>query len=171
MKRIIPLAFMTLCILAPQNTALAQEDSAVEIAAPAEESGLIISKAYAFATATTQRNGAVFLTIDNNLGHDDRLVSAASNVAETVELHVSTQENGVIAMREIEGLDIKTGESIMLSPTGNHIMLMGLKAPLAEDSAFLTTLTFEKSPPLTIQVDVIAAGTAPAEHAPTEHDH
>ena len=77
-----------------------------------------------------------------------------------VQLHSMAQENGIMAMREaVNGFEIKTGETLTLQPTGNHIMLMGLNEPLQEGGTFPVTLTFEKSAPVTLQVEVIAAGS------------
>ena len=44
-----------------------------------------------------------------------------------------TMENGVMKMRPVEGgLEIKPGETVMLKPSGFHIMLVNLKQPLQQ---------------------------------------
>lgn len=122
-----------------------------------------IEKAYAFSTAEMQKNGAVFLEIHNMSGTDDRLVSATTDVSETVELHtMSMDENDMMMMREVEAFDVADGATASLTPGGDHIMVMGLKEPLAvAKGAFDLTLTFENAGEMTVSVDVVPAGTKP----------
>lgn len=117
---------------------------------------------YAFATAESQQNGAVFLAMTNSLGHDDRLLAVTSDVAEKVELHETVMDGDVMQMRPaVDGFALAAGATLTLEPTGSHIMLIGLKAPLATGTPFNVTLDFEKTPDITLPVDVVAPGAAP----------
>ena len=51
--------------------------------------------------------------------------------------------DGVMKMREVEGLELKPGDMITFAPGGYHIMLIGLKAPLKVGDSFPLTLTFQ----------------------------
>jgi len=73
---------------------------------------------------------AAFMQLKDN-GDDVALVKAHSDVAESTELHTHTNDNGVMRMRPIKRLDLKKGETTVLQPGGHHIMLIGLKQPLA----------------------------------------
>ena len=88
----------------------------------------------------------------------DRLVSAATPIAEAASLHESRVNNGVMEMRPIEGLPIGPDKPLRLAPGGYHIMLTGLKQPLKVGDHFPITLTFEHAGPVTATVAVQPLG-------------
>lgn len=120
---------------------------------------LEIKNAYAYATAPGQNNGAAFLEITNNTQEKEHLSGGTTPLVEAVQLHtMSTDENGVMMMREVAGFDIGPGETLKLEPSGHHIMLLGLQTNLKEEEEFPLTLKFEKAGELTVNVAVRAAG-------------
>lgn len=91
-------------------------------------------------------NGAAYMAISNTGDSDDVLVSVSSGVAENVELHTMEMTDGVMRMRPIEGgIKLPAHDTVLLEPGGKHIMLIGLKEPLAPGSRFDLTLTFERA--------------------------
>lgn len=122
-----------------------------------------------FARATPAKVGGVFLTLRNNGGTADRLVKAASPVAENVELHTHIKDGDAMRMRAVENIPVPANGQTALEPGGYHIMLIGLKQPLKEGGSFPLTLTFEKSGSVTVTVPVQKAG-APAAGG-HEHKH
>ena len=116
-----------------------------------------VASAYARATAAGQPAGGGFLTLVN-AGGDDRLVSASSDAAASVELHMMSMKGDVMQMRQVDAIDIKAGQTVELKPGGYHLMLMGLKAPLKAGSSFPLTLKFEKAGEVTVRLKVEAAG-------------
>ena len=123
---------------------------------------LHIAHSWARATAQGQRNGGAYLEIDNRGSTGDRLVGARGDVAESVQLHRMAMEGNVMHMREVKAIDIPAGGKLTLAPGGYHIMLLGLKAPLAVGSSFPLTLTFEKAGEVKVEVHVESA--IPAGH-------
>lgn len=129
----------------------------------------VAEKGWSRATAAGQSVGAGFLTLRNPGDTADRLVSASSPAAAKVELHTHSNEGGVMKMRAVEGgLDLPAKGSVTLAPGGYHLMLMGLKAPLAEGQHVPVTLVFEKAGPVETMLMVGGAG---AKDAPAMHDH
>ncbi len=119
--------------------------------------GVHVEDPYARAASASAVTGAIFLEIVNHsTTHPDRLVSAASDVAERVELHTHVEDaNGVMKMTEVpEGFPIAPGETRALARGGDHIMLLGLKRPLLEGETITVTLTFERSGEMVIEVPV-----------------
>ena len=84
---------------------------------------------------------AAFMQLKDN-GDDIALVKAHSDVAESVELHTHTHDNGVMRMRPIKQLDLKKGETVALQPGGHHIMLIGLTRALKEGDTVNIDLEF-----------------------------
>lgn len=125
-----------------------------------------IEQPWSRALPPTAQTGAVFVSIHNQ-GPDERLIAAASPVAEQTELHTHRMQEGLMQMIQVKGIEIPGhGGRLELKPGGYHIMLIGLKQPLREGDRFPLQLTFEKSGTLELEVEVrsLDAGTA-AEHA------
>jgi len=74
---------------------------------------------------------------------DTKLVSAASPVADHVELHKMTMENDIMKMRQIPELALVAGQPVALEPGGYHIMLINLNKQISEGNVIPMTLTFE----------------------------
>src|SRR5207302_11463713 len=102
--------------------------------------------------------GVAYLTIVNTGTADDRLIAAATPVAEKAEPHSTVTENGVMKMRPVQAVDVKAGGKAELKPGGLHLMLTGLKAPLKEGGTFPLTLTFEKAGAIETMVKIEKAG-------------
>ena len=66
----------------------------------------------------------------------------------------------VMKMRPIASLDIPAGQPVILKPSGEHIMLMGLNGPLREGQSFPLSLTFEKAGAREVTVAVEKPGAA-----------
>ena len=99
------------------------------------------------------------MSITNKGAAADRLVSASSPAAEKVQIHEMTMQNGVMKMRELpNGLPIEAGKTVSLAPGGNHLMLMGLKAPLKQGDKIPLTLNFEKTGKIDVMLDVQGIG-------------
>ncbi|MDF3605009.1 copper chaperone PCu(A)C [Paracoccus sp. DMF-8] len=115
---------------------------------------LTISSAYTRATPPRAPVAGGFVTIAN-AGADDRLVAAASPIAERVEIHEMAMQDDVMQMRELpDGLPIGAGETVELKPGGLHLMFFGLTGPLTEGETIPVTLSFEKSGEIEIPLTV-----------------
>ena len=128
----------------------------VASAALAQTTQLEVSNAWARATPGKAENGAAYLTIQSPTA--DRLLSVASPVAKKAELHTMSMEGMVMKMRPLADLDIPAGQPVTLKPGGQHVMLLGLDAPLREGQSFPLTLTFEKAGTRTVTVAIEKPG-------------
>ena len=89
---------------------------------------------------------AGFMTLANTGGPADRLVTAASPMAEKIEIHGIKVVGPGITMRPLEkGVGLPADTTITLKPRGYHLMMYGLKAPLAKGQLVPVTLSFEKA--------------------------
>ena len=99
--------------------------------------------------------GAVFMTLKNEGGEADRLLSAQTDVADVVEIHETVLEGDVAKMQRVTGgIEILAGSQVELKPGGYHVMLIGLSRDLAVGDRFAVTLSFEKSDDLTVEAEV-----------------
>lgn len=114
---------------------------------------LRIDHPYATPSRPGMTTGSVYFRgIRNSGSHADRLLSASTPVAESVEIHrmqmVSGAQGDVMQMRAVPALEIAPGATVAMkhgTPDGHHLMLVGLKAPLKDGDRFPVTLTFEKA--------------------------
>ena len=90
---------------------------------------------------------AGYLEIMNHGTEPDRLVAVEAPGAMNSMLHEMTiDDSGVMRMRALEGgITIAPGETAILAPGGNHLMIMGVQEPYAPHSDVEITLTFEKA--------------------------
>lgn len=119
---------------------------------------LEISRPWARAATTAEGVGGGFFTLANT-GEADRLVAAATEAAEKVEIHQIKVVGPDIKMRPVEkGLSCPAGTTITLKPRGYHLLMTGLKAPLVVGKKIPVTLTFEKAGTRAIELVVEAPG-------------
>jgi periplasmic copper chaperone A len=85
-----------------------------------------------------------------------KLVKASTPAAGLVEIHEMKMNDGIMEMRALDALDIPADQLIDLKPSGKHIMLMQVKAPIKQGDKVPLTLTFEDASKRAIVVNVMA---------------
>jgi periplasmic copper chaperone A len=114
--------------------------------------------------------GVGYMTIANTGKEPDVLLGGASDGADRVEVHETTiDDKGVASMKKLGEVTIEPGKSIELKPGGMHLMLVGLKAPIADGGTFKLKLNFKKAG--AVDVELPAQGGAPTANADHEHMH
>lgn len=122
------------------------------------------------ATPPGAQTAGGYLTVANTGAEPDRLVAVVSPDAASGELHEMSMDGGVMKMRALpDGIEIPAGGSVTLAPGGLHLMLIGLKAPLAEGGKLPVTLTFEKAGKVETFLHILAVGAKGPGGA--GHDH
>ncbi len=151
--RTLPILLAVAAFVAP---AVAQEFHAGPIA---------IGHPWTRPTSGTTAPGVGYMVLDNRGPADDRLLSAASPAAEAVTMHRTEVRDGIARMLPQEaGIAIPAHGSVSLEPGGYHLMLGGLKAPLALGQAVPLTLTFEKAGTVTVELKAERRPAADAGH-------
>ena len=134
-----------------------------------EAGDIHIQSPWARALPPTSPNGAVYLTLTNHGAHPDKLVSASTDVAERVEVHSHVLEDGMMKMRRVESVILPPHKNVLFAPGGRHIMLIGLKQPLAAGDQFWLLLEFDQAGQTLVEVVVQMADAEGAEKI--HHDH
>ncbi len=120
-----------------------------------------VDGAWARASAGAATTGAAYLTLMGG-AQPDTLVGVSTPVAATAQVHETSNDNGIMKMRPVEAVPIPPHQMVTFRPGGYHIMLTGLKHPLAEGQSFPVTLTFAHAVPVTVEVQVRAIGRSAA---------
>jgi periplasmic copper chaperone A len=149
--------------LAAADMPAARQDTA----APVIAGDLEITQGWVRATLPGQPAAGGFLTIDNKGKEADRLMSIASPLTPSAQIHEMKMDGDVMKMAELaDGLEIPAGGKVELKPGGLHLMFMGLQKQVMEGEAVKVTLTFEKAGAIEIELPV-----QPADAKQMQHQH
>lgn len=118
---------------------------------------------------------AVRFVIENRSGVDDQVVSASASIGKKAEIHRSkVDDEGRATMDMLSSLDVPAGQDVAFEPGGLHVMITGIAEPLAAGDHFDLVMTFAEAGPQTVDVTVVAPGSASSSGGATgEHamDH
>ena len=97
------------------------------------------------------------LAIENAGDGDDRLVAATTDRALAVELHETRVDDEGRAVMELraDGVALPAGTTTRFRPGGLHLMLVVPDASVVLGGTLPVTLTFDRSPPVTVEVTVV----------------
>jgi copper(I)-binding protein len=129
---------------------------------------LQVESPWARATPKGAKVGGGYLTIKNDGAAPDKLVGGSSSIAQKLELHEMSSENGVMKMRALpNGLQIDPGQTVTLKPGGYHLMFVGLNKPLKEGDHVPVTLKFANAGTVNVEFVVQGIGaTQPVSNMP-----
>jgi len=153
------------CATTTRRLAVAQATLAVGLAAiaqalPALAANPIEVESPWARAALAGRTSAAYMTLRNPGTDPDRLLSASTPAARTVELHTMSMDQGVMRMRPVQGIEVTPGSRSVLAPGGLHLMLIGLTGDLAQGGFLPLTLRFEKAGDVVVRVPVTTAGAS-----------
>lgn len=97
---------------------------------------------------------AVYFTIENGGDADDQLLSVTTRIADAAEMHESSNNNGVMQMRQAQVVELPAGETVVFEPGGLHVMLIGVHESLEPGDTVDLALTFAHAGAITVTVEV-----------------
>ena len=131
------------------NVALGRSATAQE----ARTQTLEVSDGFARATPALAATGIAYLTI-RSLGPADRLLGFRSPACDRPELHTHIEQDGVMMMRQVDGIDIPAGGTVALRPGVYHLMLIDLAKQLVGGELREVTLIFEQAGEVTVELPI-----------------
>jgi copper(I)-binding protein len=100
-------------------------------------------------------NSAIYFIVDNPSAQEDVLLSASSDGAEAVELHLSKMDSeGTMKMQQQDSVPIPAKSKVELKPGGLHIMLIKLKSDLKAGDTISLILKFHHAGEIKLEVPV-----------------
>lgn len=123
-------------------------------AAPAAAGELAVTGAWSRSTPPGAKVGVVYFTLGNDTKKSDRLLKLSTPVAAGVEVHRTEVLDGIARMREVAVLHVDAGQTLEFEPGGLHVMLTGLRQPLAAGTTFELEMLFEVAGPRKVRVEV-----------------
>jgi copper(I)-binding protein len=106
-----------------------------------------------------------YMTIVNKGTEAERLIGGSITGVSRFEVHRMVMDGTVAKMRPVEGgLEIKPGESVALTPSSLHVMLIGLKQPFQQGQRIRGTLMFQKAGKVDVAFAVESMGASAPGH-------
>ena len=157
------------CAGAATTSATTAADAGTDAVARAETS-VMLTDGWAKAAETGMT--AVFGELENNGSDDLLVVSVETDAAESAELHEMVDDgSGTMTMREKDGgFPLPADDHLHLEPGGNHVMLLGLTAPLLAGDEVAVTFTFDDGSTLEAVVPVKDYDGANESYDDGEHE-
>lgn len=115
-----------------------KEDKEVEF----KEAQLILKKAR-IKPKKKGHNTAAFVTLKNLSSKDRALIAASTPIAKAVELHLSSEENGIHKMRPVKSIPLPAQGEAVLKSGSYHVMLIDLKKTLKKGMEIPLMLEFD----------------------------
>ena len=129
-----------------------------------EKGDIQVRHPWSRATPPGAKVAAGYMEIRNNGRQPDRLLSAATTVAQRVEIHVTERDGEVMKMRQVKALEIPARERYELRPGGAHLMLVDIVRPLKKGDRFTLKLAFERAGELEVELEVQELGSRRPHH-------
>ena len=145
------------------------------LAAASAQAQVDVADAWARATGKGQQATGVFMNLTAKKA--TRLVGVKSELTPVAQVHEMKMDKDVMKMQAVTALDLPAGQTVSLKPGSYHVMLMDLKAPVAEGSHVVVTLMFEDAAGVKTQQDVHAVakkapmGGADKHKSGENHNH
>jgi copper(I)-binding protein len=109
-----------------------------------------VADAWVRATPPGATTAAAYLTLTNR-GAPNSLARVTSPSAARVEVHATTEHNGMMHMSPVDAIPLPTGAAVELAPGGLHVMLIDIRAPLKAGDR--VPLTLELGDGATIEIE------------------
>jgi len=142
--------------------------SSISFAATAN---VMLVDGYVRAMPASVPNTAAYFTLENHNNSDIKLVGVKTSAAKVAQLHTILKEDGMIKMRQVEGFTIPSHGALTLQPTGDHVMLLSLIAPLAVNDNVALELIFEDGQQLMIELPVLKQAATQHDETAEHHHH
>jgi copper(I)-binding protein len=119
------------------------------------DEGLAVESVWMRNSPMMNNAGAAYMVIHNEGASEDRLISASSDAAATIELHETKEVDGMMQMAPVEGgILVPADGMVELKPGGLHVMFIGLTRELNVGDEVEITLTFEKAGTMNVTAEV-----------------
>ena len=132
--------------------------------------GVTVEDAYVRETIPGTTISSAYMKISNASAKNLAIVKATSSVSPRVELHEHSMADGMMRMRQVAEISLPAQTSIVLQPSGLHVMLFDLEQPLQAGQSIELVLHFANGTeqPVTAHVQSIKQKRAQQTHV---HHH
>jgi copper(I)-binding protein len=116
---------------------------------------ITVSDGYVKASIPGSDVTASYMTLRNTSNKAITLQKVSSTVSDRIEIHEHSMADGMMRMRKVGEITIKANSTVVLQPSGLHLMIFSLKQPIKEKSVMPLTLYFSNDTEVKIQLPVL----------------
>ncbi len=124
------------------------------VVAQQQLSTLEVHEGYIRASIPGSTISSAYMTITNNSEKTVTFLGVSSKISSRIEIHQHTMLDGVMRMRQLESITIKSHDSVVLQPSGLHLMIFDVNGMLEPEEIVDLTLHFSDQKELSIQLPV-----------------
>jgi len=117
-----------------------------------QQTGISISEQWIRSSAPGAPTTAAYFVLNNHSRNDIALIDVKSDIAQQVEIHEHSMEDGLMKMQQTLNVALPKQSTVMFEPGGYHIMFIGLKKSVNTGDKIKLTLTFDNNTEQTITV-------------------
>ena len=147
MKNFYPAFSLFICCLLTVFSAVAWSHSSGVLT-------ISVEGAYVRETIPGTEISSAYMTLTNTSDDKITLTGASSSRSPRIEIHEHTMSDGMMRMRQRPLIVIKAKETVVLQPSGLHLMIFDLPQPLKQQEMMPLTLHFEGKPDVMVQAPV-----------------
>ena len=125
-----------------------------EKAAQEQRSFISVEQAYIRSSIPGTSITSSYMIIENKGEKTVTLLGASSKISPRIEIHQHSMSDGMMRMRQLDSIEIKAKQRLVLQPSGLHLMLFDIKQPLQAQQKVELTLNFSNKSPVTMQVPI-----------------
>lgn len=105
-------------------------------------------------TPKTFPAAAIFMTLENHMNTDDRMIDFKTDRAGRIELHTMAMDNDIMRMRQVPHYDVPAGGTHTLKHMADHVMVFDMPSDFVAGEKFEGMAIFENAGevPVTIAV-------------------
>ncbi len=97
---------------------------------------------------------AAYMTISNKSEQSIKLIAAKSRLSNRIEIHQHLMVDGMMKMRKQDFLQINANSTATLQPSGYHLMIFDVQAPLTDGETLAITLYFDNKQEVTVSLPI-----------------
>ena len=120
----------------------------------AQATEITVRQGYIRETIPGTNVSSAYMTIENRHDKPLVLISAHSTISPRLELHQHLMAQGMMQMRPVDSIIIDANSSVVLQPSGLHIMVFDLPSRLIAGDNVEITLNFKQHPDLIVELPV-----------------
>ncbi len=120
----------------------------------AQDAAVVAHDGWVRVPLPSKNETALFVVLENHSAERRAVVSASSDVAQTVEMHEMKMDRAVMVMRPVSEIGIPAKGKTTLNSNGLHLMLFGLKKRPAVGDTIEVTLKLDNGASVAVKAEV-----------------
>jgi copper(I)-binding protein len=115
---------------------------------------VVVSDSFIRETIPGTSVSSAYFTLVNNTSKTLTLVGTSSKRSPRVEIHEHSMLDGMMRMRQRDSIVINGLETVVLQPSGLHLMFFDISKPMRQGETVAVTLHFAEQQDLVIDIPV-----------------